>query len=148
MKSTDQNLKMISMKNTRIKGQCLLIVIIAFTFASCAKDEIIIDPDNLLIGNWNYSDYNDDALFFKRSTGFVDDHCYKFLPEGSMTERKNSGECGTPPIHYKDFPGSWSVINDTLIEVSVGYWRGTDNYILDFKFPGQNLLELKYIRQE
>ena len=65
MKSTDQNLKMISMKNTRIKGQCLLIVIIAFTFASCAKDEIIIDPDNLLIGNWNYSDYNDDALFFR-----------------------------------------------------------------------------------
>lgn len=136
------------MKSTKIKWHCLLIVIIAFALASCAKDEIIIDPDNLLIGNWNYSDYNDDAFLFERSNGFVDDHCYKFIPEGSMTERKNSGWCGTPPISYEDFPGTWSVINDTLVEVSVGYWGGTDNYIIDYKFLGQNLLELKYIRQE
>lgn len=136
------------MKNTKIKGHSLLIVITAFALASCAKDEIIIDPDNLLIGNWNYSDYSDDALLFERSTGFIDDHCYKFKPEGTVTERKNSGWCGTPPISYEDFPGTWSVINDTLIDVSVGYWGGTDNYILDFKFLGPNLLELKYIRQE
>ena len=148
MKSKEQNLKKICVKNTKIKGHCLLIVIITFAFASCAKDEIIIDPDNLLIGNWNYSDYNDDALLFERSNGFVDDHCYKLIPEGSMTERINSGWCGTPPISFEDFPGTWSVINDTLVEVSVGYWGGTDNYILDFKFLGQNLLELKYIRQE
>ena len=139
---------MISMKSTKIKGHCLLIVIIAFALASCAKDEIIIDPDNLLIGNWNYYDYNGDALLFERSNGFVDDHCYKFLPEGSMTERKNSGWCGTPPISYEDYPGTWSVINDTLVEVSVGYWGGTDNYILDYKLLGQNLLELKCISQE
>lgn len=136
------------MNNPTKKRICLLLALIAITFTSCDKEIIIIDPDNPVIGNWIYSDYNDEALFFERSTGFTNDHCYNFKPDGSLTERKNSGSCGTPPISYENFHGTWLKENDTLIGVSVGYWGGTDNYTLDIKFVDLNLLEVKYIRQD
>lgn len=136
------------MKNPTIKRYCLLVAVITITFVSCGKEQIIIDPDNPLIGNWTYSHYADDALFFERSNGFINDHCYRFKPDGSMTERKNAGWCGTPPISYDDFAGTWTVKNDTLIEVSVGYWGGTDSYTLDINFVDLNILEVKYIRQD
>jgi len=131
-----------------IKRIYLLVAVAAITLASCDKEKFVMDPDNLLIGNWTYSHYENDALFFERSNAFINDHCYKFSPDGSMTERKNSGSCGTPPISYADFTGTWSFKNDSLIEVSVGYWGGTDTYILDFKFHKQNLLEARYIPQD
>jgi hypothetical protein len=133
------------MKNPPMKRYCLLLAILAVTFASCGKEDIIIDPDNPLIGNWTFTDYNDNAMIFKRSNGFIDDHCYNFKSDGSLTERKNSGSCGTPPIAYEDFVGTWSFKNDTLVEVTVGYWGGTDNYTLDIDFLNLNFLEVKYI---
>jgi hypothetical protein len=148
MKTVEPLPKRIPVKYMTIKRNSLLIAIIAVTFASCVKNEIVIDPDNPLIGNWTYSSYDDNALIFERSNGFINDHCYMFKPDGSMTERKNAGWCGTPPISYEDFPGTWSVINDTLIEVSVGYWGGTDNYTLDINFIDLNFLEVQYLRQD
>jgi hypothetical protein len=148
MKSGEQISEKIPMNNLSIIRICLLIAVIAITLASCDKEEFVIDPDNPLVGNWTYSHYDSGALFFERSNGFINDHCYKFNPDGSMTERKNSGSCGTPPISYADFTGTWSFKNDSLIEISVGYWGGTVNYILDFQFRGQNLLEATYIQQD
>lgn len=42
-------------------------------------------------------------------------------------ERKNAGWCGTPPIAYADFNGSWAK-NDSLIDITVDYWGGVANY--------------------
>jgi hypothetical protein len=116
-----------------MKRLCLFVFFLSSFFYSCSRDEIKIDPDNLLLGIWNYSNYQDNASIFSRSQEFSDNHCYKFNSDGTLIERKNAGWCGTPPISYADYPGTWTVLNDTLIQINVGYWGGSMSYRLDIE---------------
>jgi hypothetical protein len=116
-----------------MKNTLLLIISLVLLFTSCKKDEIKIDPNNQLIGIWNVSSYDDDATVYIRSKEFTDEYGYQFNGDGTLTERQNSGWCGTPPITYADYAGTWKYINDTLIEVEVGFWGGTSIYQLDIE---------------
>ena len=71
-----------------MKKTCLPILFLMIVVAGCSKDEIKIDPDNLLIGVWNYSEYRDNSSVFTRNDQFIDNHCYKFNNDGTMTERQ------------------------------------------------------------
>jgi hypothetical protein len=125
-----------------VKKLSLFIFFLSLFLYSCSKDEIKIEPDNLLIGIWNYSDYQDNASIFTRSQEFVDNHCYRFNSDGTLTERKNSGWCGTPPISYADYPGTWNFLNDTLIQINVGYWGGSTSYRLDIESISSKSLKI------
>jgi len=116
--------------------------------SGCSKDNIPIDPDNLLIGFWSYSDFQDNTEVYSRNNELIDDHCYNFRGDGTLTERKNSGWCGTPPITYADYSGTWTVLNDTLIQVDVGYWGGTIRYRLDIESLDSRSLKTIYIPEE
>jgi hypothetical protein len=109
---------------------------------SCTKDKIKIDPNNLLIGTWDYAGYQDNSSIFTRSEEFNNNHCYRFNADGTLTERNLSGWCATPPVSYSDYLGSWTVLNDTLISVNVGYWGGTMTYKLDIESVNSNTLKL------
>lgn len=119
----------------------LLILLISVSW-SCSKDKIEIDGNNLLIGVWNYSEYKDNSAVFTRSSEFVDNHCYKFNINGTLVERKNAGWCGTPPVTYGDFDGTWSIQNDTILTINVGYWGGETSYKLDIESLDENNLEV------
>jgi hypothetical protein len=108
----------------------------------CTKDKIKIDPKNLMIGTWDYSGYLDNTSIFTRSEEFINNHCYRFNPDGSLTERNYAGFCATPPVSYSDYQGSWTILNDTLISVNVGYWGGTMTYKLDIESVNSNTLKL------
>jgi hypothetical protein len=123
------------MKTTIAIASLLLIL------GACSKDDIKIDPDNLLIGVWNYSASTDTVNIYVRSSEFSDTPGYKFNSDGTLTERNNSSFCGTPPIIYADYSGIWSVENDTLIKITVGYWGGTTTYRLDLEMVNSNLLK-------
>jgi hypothetical protein len=125
-----------------VKKLSLFIFFLSLFLYSCSKDEIKIEPDNLLIGIWDYSDYQDNASIFTRSQEFVDNHCYRFNSDGTLTERKNSGWCGTPPISYADYPGTWNFLNDTLIQINVGYWGGSTSYRLDIESISSKSLKI------
>ncbi len=127
-----------------MKRLALLSFSLCFLFTSCTKEEIKIDQDNLLIGIWIYSDFQDNTAIYTRDQEFVDNHCYKFNTDGTLNERKNSGWCGTPPISYADYTGSWSVLNDTLIQIKVGYWGGTMSYKLDIESVSADSLKVQY----
>lgn len=58
---------------------------------------------------------------------------------------KNAGWCGTPPISYSDYPGTWTILNDTLVEINVGYWGGTTIYKLDVESVSENSLKVVLI---
>jgi len=126
----------------QMKRISVISILAISIFCSCSKNEISIDPDNLLIGVWNYSEYTDNAMVFKRSQEFKDINCYRFNTDGTLTERKNSGWCGTPPVSYADYQGSWTMLNDTLIRINVGYWGGTMTYKLDVEFLDANSLKV------
>ena len=127
-----------------MKRLALLSVFLVFLFISCTKEEIKIDQDNLLIGIWIYSNFQDNTAIYTRDQEFTDNHCYKFNSDGTLNERKNSGWCGTPPISYADYTGSWSVLNDTLIQIKVGYWGGTMSYKLDIESVSTDSLKVQY----
>jgi len=128
-----------------MKKISLIITLLITLSYSCSKDELEIDSDNLLIGVWSYSDFQNNATIYNRSMEFTENHCYKFNSDGSLLERKNSGWCGTPPISYADYQGSWKILNDTLIEVVVGYWGGDMSYKLDIESVTASSLKIVYI---
>jgi hypothetical protein len=128
-----------------MKKTILAIFSIPFLFGACTKDDIKIDPNNLLIGVWNYSDFQDNTYIYSRSNEFIDNHCYRFNSDRTLTERKNSGWCGTPPISYADYSGTWTILNDTLIQINVGYWGGTTRYKLDIEAIDSNSLKASIV---
>ncbi len=125
----------------------LSVLLVSFLSVSCSKDEIKIDPDNLLLGTWNYSEYQNDASVFIRSSEFANNPGYKFSSDGTLVERKNTGWCGTPPVSYGDYTGTWSVLNDTLIEINTTYWGGEITYKLDIQSVNSNTLKVVTIYQ-
>ncbi|HEY9113265.1 MAG TPA: hypothetical protein VIN10_01110 [Bacteroidales bacterium] len=118
----------------------ILIVSLALFLSACKKEEIQVDPNNLLLGIWNVSEYVENTTVYNRSSAFVDEYGYEFKSDGTLTERQNAGWCGTPPITYADYDGTWNVVNDTLIQITVNYWGGTMSYYLDIEsVDSQNL---------
>ncbi len=109
---------------------------------SCEKDNIEIDPGNLLIGVWINDGYSDDLTIYKRSDEFTDNYCYQFNSDGTLTERQNVGWCGTPPITYADYEGTWEIMNDTLINITVGSWNGDRSYRLDIESVDSEALKV------
>jgi hypothetical protein len=126
----------------------IVIISLLFIIGGCSKENMDLNPDNLLIGVWNFSEFRDNTYIYTRSNDFVDGPCYKFNSDGTLTERKNSGFCGTPPISYADYTGSWSMINDTLINVTSGYWGGTMTYMLDIELLNSESLKTILIPQD
>jgi hypothetical protein len=126
----------------------IISILLCSLVCSCSEDKIKTDPDNLIFGIWTYSDYQDNASIYSRNQKFINDHCYKFNPDGTLAERKNSGWCGTPPISYADYDGTWTVLNDTLIQINVGYWGGTITYNLDIEKLDSHSLKVATIYLE
>ena len=125
-----------------MKKNSLLIAILTSILFSCTKDNIEIDPNNLILGIWNSSGYQDNTQIYTRSNGFSENPCYQFNQDGTLLERKNAGWCGTPPVTYSDYPGKWTILNDTLIRVEVGYWGGTATYDLDVESVNSDYLKV------
>ena len=128
-----------------MKKRLFAIALLTLSLFSCNKDKIEIDPDNLLIGTWKISGYETDVTVYERSGGFVDDHCYRFNPDGTLTERKIDGWCGTPPVTYANYSGTWSIVNDTLITITAGYWGGEMTYRFDIESVDDEYLRVRVI---
>jgi hypothetical protein len=128
-----------------MKRILIITPLILFLLTSCSKDEINIDPGNPIIGTWTFKGYQDDVYIYERNSGFIENQCYRFEDDGSLTVRQNSGFCGTPPITYANYPGTWSVINDTLVQVQTGYWGGELRYKLDIESVDPKALKMKFV---
>ena len=124
-----------------------IIFLLACSLFACEKNiEDTIGTDDLLIGSWFNPQYNDSIAIYERSEGLVDnDYSFSFHEDHTFVERKNAGWCGTPPISYADFNGTWT-INDSFVEITVAFWGGTAEYTwMILAVDGANL---KIKRQE
>jgi len=124
----------------------LILILCGIFFTNCESEHFEIDTNNLLIGTWVRSDFNDQTTIYKRDDKFTDNYCYNFKSDGTLIERQNSGFCGTPPISYADYSGIWEILNDTLIRVKVGYWGGKMSYRLDIESVDQTTLKVVVLR--
>ena len=125
----------------------LIILLFAFSIIACEKNnENEAAINDQLIGSWFNPQYNDSIVTFERSEGLINnEYGFTFDEDNTFIERKNVGWCGTPPISYADFDGTWTK-NDSIIEITVGYWGGTSEYT--WKMVSVDEASLNIIRLE
>jgi len=108
------------------------IVLLPAILLSCEKEQSVTDQlgqNAGIVGTWVEERQDTDRLWLSRSSA-LDPGKYGFTvkADGEFIERKNAGWCGTPPITYADYEGTWVALSDSLLEVTVGYWGGTMTY--------------------
>ena len=112
----------------KIKTALLSLFLAVFLF-SCEmnnqNNEIIIDPNNsLLIGNWAAANYQDEQITFVRVNSLPNDsYGILFEKNGVFTER-SSGWCGTPPLTFSDYVGTWEFVEEGLVKITTTSFKG------------------------
>jgi hypothetical protein len=101
----------------------LLFSIVLLT--SCENDiDLKSDEAELIIGHWISPVYIDTLVQYTRAEGLNDnDYGISFNPGNSLVERQNAGWCGTPPISFANYNGTWSKTGD-IIDITVDFWGG------------------------
>jgi hypothetical protein len=132
------------MKNTI----SILLFLSLFVFVACDDNNENNNSSALLTGYWVNPQITDSVTTYERSLKLKDnDYGMAFKSGGVFVERKNSGFCGTPPISYADYEGNWTE-NDSIINITVGYWGGLSNYRWKLISVDDNALTISLISQE
>lgn len=98
---------------------CLLLL------TSFRVEKSRLDWEHKLIGSWVYHSEEVNLLHRKKidhleeSMGGI-----QFLQNGKLLVRQNAGWCGTPPISYSNFDGTWKVNADSTLDLTYSFWGG------------------------
>jgi hypothetical protein len=112
----------------RHKSILSMIFILICFLSACNKDEELSLDDSNVMGSWNNPTYEEPYWKYEKAQTIQDDgYGFSFNENQVFIERKNGGECGTPPIAYDDFYGKWTQ-TDSILHIQVGYWGGEMNY--------------------
>ena len=114
------------MKN--LKFQIFFHSFLILVFIGCEEKSVTEQNQDFFIGTWVNPQITDSLVTYSKSNDLVENNYgIAFLSDGTLIERKNSGWCGTPPISYSDFEGTWTQ-TDSIINITVSYWGGSANY--------------------
>jgi hypothetical protein len=109
-------------------NKMILFLSIIILIACEKSNEPIVNDSDKLIGYWINPVAIDTVWKYERANTLKDnDYGFAFKSGQLFVERKNAGWCGTPPISYTDFDGTWTK-NDSVINITVGYWGGLADY--------------------
>jgi hypothetical protein len=137
----------------RIIYLILLLIMLFLLFTSCKDEPTAPINSDRLIGAWVFLGYESDVpsdggqVTILQRSGRLDssNYGYIFYNEGKLLERKNAGWCGTPPISYANFSGTWEFQSDSLIKINVAYWGGMTDYALKIISLNRAELKVKYL---
>lgn len=103
-----------------IKG----FIILSFLFMSFFNFQDSSKIEDLLIGVWVYDTTQKGETAYRKSKAFLYDlPGIEFKTDGKLLIRVNSSRCGTPPITYSKYEGSWKILDSTII-IKSKYWGG------------------------
>jgi hypothetical protein len=78
-----------------------------------------------LINTWVQDGYEDGKIVYTRNNEFVHDRPgVAFDANNKLSKRQNAGWCGTPPITYRNYPGSWDWTSESTLTLRYTYWGG------------------------
>lgn len=104
----------------------------------------VSSDQSLLIGTWVYDGYENDAYVYVRANKFDPNKSgIEFKSNGHLTKRQNVGWCGTPPVTYGNYKGSWSQVTNESITIRYKYWGGEAEQ--DWKIVGLTDQMLKIV---
>jgi len=69
------------------------------------------------------------------------------LIKTSADYEHDTGWCGTPPIAYSDFDGTWNK-KDSVIKITVAYWGGLADYQWKVISVDNNNLTIYRLKEE
>ena len=120
------------------------LLILSLLFTSCEKNNLSPEAGELE-GIWIEKGYEENISIFEKAKK-IDENKYGFkISEGGIfLEHKNSGWCGTPPISYANYDGTWKYESDSILVIDVGYWGGTISYKLEIVELTTNTLKARY----
>lgn len=135
-----------------IKSSQIWIIFGLAILLSCEKDipeAEMLGENTGVVGTWVEEEYDEELLWLRRSTD-LDPSRYGFriMENGEFIERKNSGWCGTPPITYANFDGTWKALSDSLLDITVEYWGGIMTYQICIVSLDQEMLAVRYLYAE
>ncbi len=113
------------MNAVKLTGLLLTVMI----FFACEKEnKLFFNKNDKTIGCWVNPITVDTLWKYTRAKSLKDnDYGFIFYSDQRFVERKNAGWCGTPPISYADFDGTWSK-KDSVIDITVKFWGGLADY--------------------
>jgi len=130
----------------------LLVLLVPLLFFSCEKELMNLEAlgDNtVILGTWVEDEYKGDTLYLDRSEAFnKDKYGFTIHEDGTFTEHKNAGWCGTPPITYDSFEGTWEAVSDSLLDITVAYWGGVMTYQIRIVSLTADELAIRYLYTE
>ena len=93
-----------------------ILALVLVTTMGCSQNENIpINESEKLIGHWINPVYTETEIQLTRASSLKsDEYGMSFLAESQCVER-SSGWCGTPPLVFSDFKGSWTRTDSILI---------------------------------
>ncbi|WP_346236000.1 hypothetical protein ABDK00_017685 [Niabella insulamsoli] len=101
----------------------------ALTMFSCSKSDVLPEekeegPGASFIGAWTAKDYSGEVFTYEKLSQLASNqYGYILKTNGRLTVRGNASWCGTPPLTYADFDGTWS-FKDNILTLNGGYWGG------------------------
>jgi len=127
----------------------LILFLFPVLLFSCEKElELLIQNSDELMGSWTNQVVNDTIMEFTKADSLNNnDYGFEFKPNQVFIERKNSGWCGTPPIAYADFEGTWQR-QDSILIIIVEYWGGTADYKWEISSVDENRLKIYKVSEE
>ena len=124
------------------------IILGFFALNGCEKDDLKGTDFEELTGTWINPQWNDTIITYQKSKGLKDnEYGFSINANGKFIERKNAGFCGTPPVTYADYEGTWSK-TDSLLIISVGYWGGTEDIRWKIISLSKSSLSVAIVSQE
>ena len=101
------------------------VILISLLFTGFQSDTKI---ESKLTGIWVYHKaVTGGTSIYVRASKFDKDNAgIEFKNDSQLVMRQNAGWCGTPPINYGNFNGTWTMIGDTCIIMTYRVsWGGT-----------------------
>ena len=122
----------------------LLILPVTGAFDSAENKET-----GILFQKWVFVDSNEEGGRYESRPQWQEDQSgMEFMKDGTMVIRQNAGWCGTPPITYSNFSGTWTKISKTELALEHEYWGGTIKSTLTIVKLNKKELLVKFKMQE
>lgn len=147
------------MNNTHITMNpiCLMFLAAALlTLSACTGSATGPDENGWLtktdgatgyLGTWieaRFDPQTGTTVLSRTETLAEDRYGFVLDADGDFIERKNIGWCGTPPIVYGNFDGTWEALAEDSLAITVGYWGGTTEYTLEIVDRAADTLRVRY----
>ncbi|MFH1118529.1 MAG: hypothetical protein V1775_01815 [Bacteroidota bacterium] len=128
-----------------MKIALISLITLLLLMTACKKESLPLpEAPDVINGCRINPQYDDSVVVYGKAPALVEGSGFRFGENESLKEHKNAGWCGTPPITYGDFKGTYSV-NDSIIAAAVGYWGGTTGYTRKLLSPDQESLTFKLL---